>query len=78
MYSEILIKEKVEEETESNNLLFPSSPINPCSGTSKRMAQAVAKTMEVEFQLLVNALVCTFDKKITWQTLQLGCMRSMQ
>jgi len=36
------------------------------------MAQAVTKTMEVEFQLLVNALVRTFDKKIIWQTLQQG------
>jgi hypothetical protein len=37
-----------------------------------RMAQAVAKTMGVKFQLMVNALVRTFSKKIIWQTLQQG------
>jgi hypothetical protein len=37
-----------------------------------RMAQAVAEIMEVEFQLLVNALVRTSGKKIIWQTLQQG------
>ena len=36
------------------------------------MAQADAGTMEVEFQLLVNALVRTFGKKIIWQTLEKG------
>jgi hypothetical protein len=29
-----------------------------------RMVQAVAETMEVDFQLLVNALMHTFGKKI--------------
>jgi hypothetical protein len=37
-----------------------------------RMAQADAETMEVEFQLLVNALVRTFGKKIILQTLEQG------
>jgi hypothetical protein len=77
MYSAILIQQKKRKEREHQFVMFPGSPIHPCSSTSMKMQKLEwCKQLPIQwrwnFSLLVNALVHTSAKKIIWQTLQHG------